>query len=278
MSWSAVTSPINPGMVDTFRWLSRLAQLYESYTFESLEFEYVPSVAATTAGSVQMAADYDAVDIAPQSESDMLSYEGALMTPVWAPARLVCPKPALQKIRQRFIRHDTEDVPDLRVTDVGNFVYAAAGMADTSAVGALFVKYRVRFFTPQLALGIVLRDCSMWVAAATKTIPMPNTAVISGTAAYRQSDTAVRMRSAGNYLLTVFGGGTGMTADSVLSADSATTAVVSLKNVSYLVGTSAAFIYIVECLHDLALLNFDWSNVTTLINMMVRIARYSRAD
>jgi len=66
--------PINPGLYETFPWLSTEAMGYERHKFMSLSFEYVGRCPTTSQGAVLMAFDYDADDKPPGSEKLMATY------------------------------------------------------------------------------------------------------------------------------------------------------------------------------------------------------------
>ena len=73
------TFPINPGLEQSFPWLSSIAKNYEQYRFNGLIYQFVSTssdaIASTTAlglGQVILATDYSAVDDAFQSAPQML--------------------------------------------------------------------------------------------------------------------------------------------------------------------------------------------------------------
>jgi hypothetical protein len=146
----AVTQvPLNPAMAVTFPWLSTQAEDWEQYTFHSLVFEYLPRCSTTQVGSIIMAPDYDALDVAPASETVMSSYYGAVEDAQWRSIACHLDKPSMHPLGPRkFIR--TGPVPgDLKTYDVGTFYLATTSTTDTNAVGRLWVNYDVELFIPQ---------------------------------------------------------------------------------------------------------------------------------
>lgn len=146
---------INPGVVNSFPWLSSIAQAYESYRFEACSFIYKPKCSTSTPGTVIMAMDYDASDQAPTTK--LMAMTGPFAdTNSWAPVTLHCQKSALAKLKQRYIRTDTPPgTVDIKLYDTGNLNLCTAGQVDEdSTLGELHVAYTIRFYTPQLHFGI----------------------------------------------------------------------------------------------------------------------------
>ena len=138
--------PVNPGNKVVFSWLSDLAQLFDEYEFEKLEFSYNPAVGSNTAGKLLLTFDPDVVDEMPDNKQDMLQARAQLDATPWHEARLPVPKDML--VGRRFNR--TFMVPvgtDPHVYDVGALNIAVPG-APAGMVGELFVKYKVKFTSP----------------------------------------------------------------------------------------------------------------------------------
>jgi hypothetical protein len=142
---------INPGLASTFPWLSSMASLYESYIFDSLEFEYSTSSSSTSNGKVMAAVDYDAADPAPLTKVAMASYEGYTSCSPWHDFVQRSAKQSLSKSKSYYVRNGPLSAnQDIKTYDVGNLFLCTQGNPDTSIVGELYVKYKVRLMTPQL--------------------------------------------------------------------------------------------------------------------------------
>lgn len=80
--------PLNPGSPTTFPFVSRIAQNYERYEFESLSFHYKPSVSVFATqgnqGFVGLAATMDIAQAAPtaQNQADVLYHSPVVETAV----------------------------------------------------------------------------------------------------------------------------------------------------------------------------------------------------
>lgn len=143
--------PINPGQSAMFPWLSQIAPNYESYKFEFLTFTYENAVGSQTAGKVLLGVDFDASDPAPVDKQQFASYQGYSSDAPWKTFTQHNSRDNLSKRSSYYVRSGA--VPagtDVKLYDVGNFFIASQGMADASNVGELYVKYRVKFMTPQI--------------------------------------------------------------------------------------------------------------------------------
>lgn len=150
VTFEAKSYPLNPGMGDTFPWLANIASNYEYYQFKALRFEYRPSCGTTTAGSVMMAVDFDALDAAPSSVQKMMTYQGAKHCSAFAPCTMECPKLNLPKFgKEKFVRSTTPPAnSDRKSYDIGNLYLATDASGGANQVGLLFVTYDVLLSTP----------------------------------------------------------------------------------------------------------------------------------
>lgn len=139
---------INPGMIDIFPWLSQIAQAYESYVFEKLEFQFETSSNTISTGKVIIAIDYDPTDNPPLSKKQVMSYRGAVSSPTWSSCSHISLLEDLRKRKTYFVRRGGN--VSIVTSDVGNLFVCTSGQADSSVVGEIYVKYQVRFMTPQL--------------------------------------------------------------------------------------------------------------------------------
>lgn len=145
--------PINPGLPQTFPWLSSMAPLYESYKFESLRFEYVPACSSSTAGTIGMGVDYNPSDPLVQDEVQLLNWEQAVSGSSWTPNKCVALREEISKRSTYYVRTGGLAAgQDINLYDTGNLQICSLGQVDTSSVGQLFIDYRVRLMTPQMDL------------------------------------------------------------------------------------------------------------------------------
>lgn len=151
--------PINPGLPETFPWLSSIAANFEEYELHGLVFEFrtLSAVAVsstnTALGAVVLATNYDPYDPAFQNKQQMEAYEfscsgppcHSLLHPVeCAPRQTATPI--------KYVRTNGLVVPggDLRLYDQGLFQIATVGQQAASNIGELWVSYDVKFLKPKL--------------------------------------------------------------------------------------------------------------------------------
>jgi len=155
-SFNLASYPLNPGIDNTFPWLSTIAQNYQEYRIHGLIFEFRPLITDFVTGGqpgvVIMATNYNADAALYTSKQQMENSEYAVsVKPTLGLVHGVeCATP-LTILPQRFVR--TGSVPtgqDLRLYDHGNFQIATQNNAITSAIGELWVSYCVEFFKPIL--------------------------------------------------------------------------------------------------------------------------------
>lgn len=140
---------LNPGIAETFKWLSLQATGWEKWWFEYCEIEYLARCPSTNTGAVLLAVDHDAADPPPASEDIMMNFNGAVEDSIWV-------KSAKVKVRcdrvKRFVRSGplSENL-DIKTYDIGNFYGASSGTgASATSAGKVYIRYKVHFEVPQL--------------------------------------------------------------------------------------------------------------------------------
>lgn len=140
---------INPGLNNTFPWLQQFGPNFEQYRFKNLEFCFESEQASSSIGSIMMAVDYDAADLAPASKQQLMTYDGATRGQPWTSFTYKTDPVARKAYLKRYIRTGTLSANlDIKTYDVGTLFVATQGQADASVIGELYVKYDVEFFTP----------------------------------------------------------------------------------------------------------------------------------
>jgi len=150
---------VNPGIPDFLPFLANLANMFESYEFRSLRFEFRNSSGTNTPGLVMMAIDYDALDeVTPilTTEQEFMDYSGAVSAPVWMPLTFNFDRKYDRQVGwggPRTVRNTSAPTnSDLRLFDVGQFYLATSGMTqDNIGVGKLYISYTVDFLKPRLS-------------------------------------------------------------------------------------------------------------------------------
>lgn len=149
--FSTLQLSINPGLNRTFPWLSRIANNYESYLLNGLNFCFETASPTTYSGQVMLAVDYDPSDSAPTTKIQASSYRGTVTASPWCPSCHSSLRSDLQKRKTYFMRAGS--IPpneDICLYDVGNlFVCTYGQAADEAIVGELWIEYDIRLFTPK---------------------------------------------------------------------------------------------------------------------------------
>jgi hypothetical protein len=147
------TFPLNPGVSETFPWLSQIAANYQEYKFHGIMFEFRPLitdfVTAGSPGVVVMATNYNSVAPAFTSKYEMENSEYAVsVKPTNALCHMVECKANQTVLKELYVR--TGDVPsgqDARLYDLGLFQFARQSNPAIN-LGELWVTYCVEFFKP----------------------------------------------------------------------------------------------------------------------------------
>jgi len=274
-----VAFAVNPGIATTFPWLSQLAGLYESYEFKKLEFEFETQKSTNTDGSLLMAIDYDASDVAPTNKTTIMSFHDAVRSPVYAEAAFRGDSQDLQKFGpRRFVRQGAlaanQSIVDY---DVGTLNVATQGCLNASAIGELYVVYDVEFETPQLASNQSANSNSALIVTtvASRAAPFTGTQSQTGGLPVSATGATVTFNKTGRYLLTNVIVGTAIT--DVAPTLTGTATASNSPNVMFhtTAATQGVDQVIVTVLNPGDTVIFDYTaSATTITSSTVRIASY----
>jgi len=159
-AFSLQSFPINPGMSQTFPWLSTVAQNFEEYKIKGMMFEYKSNSADalnstnTALGTVILATDYNPLNASftnkQQMENTEFSYSDRPSVDIRHP--IECNRRD-NPLGEFFVRSNAPSSADydLRFTDLGNFMIASTGQQGTSVnLGELWVSYEIELLKPIL--------------------------------------------------------------------------------------------------------------------------------
>lgn len=148
----AYSFPLNPGMTNTFPWLSAVAQQYEAYEFKAIKVHFMPYVSSATAGYVAINVDYDPSDTTttefPNKQS-FCDYDGAVQGNCWEVVSLnvKCPNPEGPKRRSTRFGALSGNF-DLHNYDHGVLNIAVGSQASTANIGTMYIEYVIDFYRP----------------------------------------------------------------------------------------------------------------------------------
>lgn len=143
---------INPGDPNTFPRTSAIAKLYEKYEFLSLEFYYKHDVSqfATQGqtGLVYLNCFYDASTGAPTSSIQLSDSFPVAMAMPNQDIKLVLDRRAMNGSFDHFVRPGPKPGgTDIKMYDVGMFYVSTEGNQNTSEIGKLHVRGKVKLMT-----------------------------------------------------------------------------------------------------------------------------------
>jgi len=178
---------LNPGIAQTFPWLSTIANSYEMYRLNGLILEYVPTSAsignATNAalGTVVLATVYDVADPPFSNKQTMEAYEFAVSgMPMARIDHAVECDPKQRVLPNMYIRSDTATgANNPQMFDYGLFQVATEGQQSAYTLGELWVTYDVTLLRPKLTQFATAPLFSFNVPAATAANPL-GTSLLSG--------------------------------------------------------------------------------------------------
>lgn len=150
---------INPGLPNTFPWLSTIAQCYEQYKIHGMIF-YFKSTSAnalnstnTALGEVNMATDYNAggtdYNTKEEFENSEFASSGKPSTDIVHPIECAVSQTPQTHL---YVRQGAPPSAayDLRLYDLGKFQLATGGSQAAATIGSLYVSYDIEFFKPVL--------------------------------------------------------------------------------------------------------------------------------
>lgn len=153
---------INPGLSQTFPWLSQMAGSYEQYKLRGVLFEFnstssdalLSTATSTALGTVIMSTDYDVADSPPSDKRQMLNSEWSSSSkPSCTFIHPIECKKSLTAQNVLYTRTALA-VPagfDQRLYDFARFNIATEGMqANGGVLGELWVTYEISFMKQQL--------------------------------------------------------------------------------------------------------------------------------
>jgi len=247
----ALSLALNPGISETFPWLASQAYAWETYHFHNLKFCYYTRTGTNVPGSIILAPDYDASDLAPASELMVSNYEDMREDAPWKDVCSTLNESAMFSMGPRkFIRNGAlPSNVDIKNYDVGKMHVCTI---DGTAVpwGKLWVEYDVSLFTPAAPIGGFFLPSALIINGTgnTSSSLLGTQTVLAGSTEFATvSGEVITFNTAGDYQLALFSAGTTSTFGSSslsagssflsgpISGGSATTIFVYIANIRMLV-------------------------------------------
>lgn len=157
---------VNPGLAETFPWLSSIAQNFEQYRFDGLIFEFKTTSADalnstnTALGVVVLAAEYNSAAPTYTNKQQMENSMWAVST---KPSQsIICPiecDPKKNTIGNLYTRFEApQSGEDIRLFDLCNIQVGTVGSQAAAVIGELWVSYDVVLLKPQMPSGLALNS------------------------------------------------------------------------------------------------------------------------
>ncbi len=153
---------INPGLVDTFPWLARIAQRFQEYEFKGMVYHYVPTSgtfngSTAALGTVMMQTTYRSTDTAPANKIELLNeYNSNETVPFETMVHPIECDPKENPFAVHYIRSTGTGVSDQLLYDLGTTFVATQGMSTTDVVGDLWCTYEVELKKPLISSPVVV--------------------------------------------------------------------------------------------------------------------------
>lgn len=232
--------PINPGLEETFPWLSGVAAQFQQYKILGMVYHYVPTSGAISSsqalGSVMLQTTYRATDASPTSKVEMMNeywaVEGVPSTDIVH--GLEC-DPKENPFSVHYVRSAGVGATDnLLMYDLGKTFLATQGQStDGVVLGDLWATYEIELIKPVItdSLGLGTRGARLTTSGGgwsflTNTFPSPIIPSIGYTG------TLAMPRVLGCYVVTVIAvGGTATNAwVPTVSGNASTTGITVFNN------------------------------------------------
>jgi len=181
-TFSQIRYALNPGMNETFPWLSGIASNFQEYRFEGLVFEFKSlcgesiSGVNNTLGSVMMATQYNPLDASFINKQQLLNESGAMdAKPSENLIHFVECDPHLNTLTTLYIRSSGAPAgSDLRLYDLGTTTVATYGSQSIADVGEIWVSYDVILMKPKITGALALTSLtSHYGSASNPSISFP---------------------------------------------------------------------------------------------------------
>jgi hypothetical protein len=140
---------LNPGLGNSFPWLSVIAAQWQQYRFHSLRFRYVTRSSTSTVGSIILSPDYNPKETPPTTEQQASNTQDAVEDVVWKELCCHLDPSAMFPFGPRKQIRRTLVAGDISIYDAARLFVCTTGQTDASAIGKLWVDYDVELFVPQ---------------------------------------------------------------------------------------------------------------------------------
>jgi hypothetical protein len=155
-AFTATRFSINPGLSESFPFLSAIASNFQEYRFRGLAYEF-KTTSATSIGSTNTALGTIILACQYRANAPAFLDKLSMLNEMWAEDTVPCESkvmfvecsPAETPMRIQYVRSSAlSSTEDQKFYDLGTFTIAAQGAQATSVAGELWVTYDVELYKP----------------------------------------------------------------------------------------------------------------------------------
>jgi hypothetical protein len=246
IGFSTLALQINPGLSQTFPWLSSVGNNYDKYRWKKLAFHLVPVSATSSSGRIALAFSFDALQPPPQTPQQLFSIVPNDEQAVWAETAISvpCKKDEFYLRNQAILTQGLYGTSiaslvntDRKTYDMGALFVSTNYCSSSQTVAELYVSYEIELIDPTAQPGPQASEIVVYTSTLANLFP-PNTTSLLGTSAVYDSayTSTLTVTAPGTYLINYIQFGTVFTASTTISA---TVGTVSVTNVQAVINTAA---------------------------------------
>lgn len=172
----------NPGLPESFPWLTDYAIKYEHYRIRSVTYRYIPAVATSKTGMIYMYFDYNPNHGTKSEPEFFMQQDGAVSGPLYGMAgRPLTLKVSPGKIHQMLKWKQVRQVPtaeSMIERDAGTFYYMAQS-SNEAETGYIEVAYDIEFAIPQAPTGDTMAQATLSLESNGAPIIQENNPVVT---------------------------------------------------------------------------------------------------
>lgn len=177
---------INPGLVQTFPWVSQIARNFDKYRFRKLKLIFEPSVATIVPGVIAIAPEFDVNEDMPSKKDELFQYEYLTRACPYRRFEIDLLSSDTETLSWMYTRSAPLTTGDLRLCDPMYLVLYTGGILGQNGFasnfcGELWIDYHLEFKNPQVSMeSLPIPSALFTISGAKITLPMGVSAVKTG--------------------------------------------------------------------------------------------------
>jgi hypothetical protein len=145
----AMTLNCNPGLPNSFPWLSQIANAYQKFCIKGIQYRFNTEAPSTITGSIFLSPEYNPQDPAPITKMETFQNENTAKTVPWRSVNCKIPTKYLRVYNDYFIRAGNLALnQDLKTYDPLVLYVCTQGQANTNMCGEIWVDYEIELINP----------------------------------------------------------------------------------------------------------------------------------